>query len=394
MRQVIMRSAAVIALAVFVVALEGAGAKPGPKSIPAAATPATKQATTLPAEPSRPSVRYIDAHKDAAWALAVTPDGKTLASGGDDGKIIFWSLPEMKPLKTVEVGGLVRCLSFSSDGSRLYSRGGPGFDIAEVDTADYSLRTFRVEAMGSVLLVAPFAKDRKLVTVTASNVVLIHDLQDVAEKGHSRFLEKRKVFGGFIRHTALSPDRRFLAVSSQNKVANRSAEPRKLTVFDLDGQAQIDYTFSSNREYNSSSFAFSSDSRSLLLYAPKKPLRVFTFDRKKGQWSVSSVEMKVPRSRSYAACVGGDAVMYVGSFDRLGFFDRRWKKFRELVRLSIRASKGYPSDGIQNLLWVQRPGLIAALHDGRLAVIDVTTRGKVPASQSTTTLPARVEQAE
>jgi WD40 repeat protein len=59
-------------------------------------------------------------------ALALSPDGKLLASGGPDGVITLWSVPEGKVVKTLEghretISSSSKGLSFSPDGKRLAS---------------------------------------------------------------------------------------------------------------------------------------------------------------------------------------------------------------------------------------------------------------------------------
>jgi len=52
-----------------------------------------------PANGSR--VNALKGHNDWVYAVAVAPDGKTLASGSWDGEVRFWTLPEGKPARTV-----------------------------------------------------------------------------------------------------------------------------------------------------------------------------------------------------------------------------------------------------------------------------------------------------
>jgi WD40 repeat protein len=57
------------------------------------------------------------------WILAFSPDGKTLAAGGNDCQIRFWDPEIGKELRPPLEGhtGFVNCLTFSSDGKLLAS---------------------------------------------------------------------------------------------------------------------------------------------------------------------------------------------------------------------------------------------------------------------------------
>jgi WD40 repeat protein len=64
----------------------------------------------------------LTGHRGIVLAVAVSPDGRTLASGGDDGHIILWDLARGKVRRDLQGdsgGGDIRSLAFSPDGRRL-----------------------------------------------------------------------------------------------------------------------------------------------------------------------------------------------------------------------------------------------------------------------------------
>ena len=64
-------------------------------------------------------------HQDVVNALAFSPDGKTLASGGDDRTAILWDVATAKAKRTLKNHDLtVTSLSFSPDGLVLASASG------------------------------------------------------------------------------------------------------------------------------------------------------------------------------------------------------------------------------------------------------------------------------
>ena len=61
-------------------------------------------------------------HKDAAYAVAVSPDGRTIASGSYDQRIILWDVESGRPQRTLEGhNGAIFGLAFRKDGKVLAS---------------------------------------------------------------------------------------------------------------------------------------------------------------------------------------------------------------------------------------------------------------------------------
>jgi WD40 repeat protein len=66
-------------------------------------------------------MRRFDGHTGPLRCLAYSPDGLTLASGGDDGAVLVWDLAAGEQRGTLHHRGSVRSLAFSSDGAFLAS---------------------------------------------------------------------------------------------------------------------------------------------------------------------------------------------------------------------------------------------------------------------------------
>jgi len=73
---------------------------------------------------SRKLICALKGHAATVNSLGISPDGKTIASASWDGTIRLWSVPDGKPLASIEVGNnkgefIATPLAFSCDGKML-----------------------------------------------------------------------------------------------------------------------------------------------------------------------------------------------------------------------------------------------------------------------------------
>lgn len=90
---------------------------------------------------AKPTVQAnLDAHRGWLRALAVSSDGKTLASCGNDRKVRLWSLPDLKPLRTLEGHDWhVYNIAFHPEGKSLVSADLRGV-LREWDLSSFAIR--------------------------------------------------------------------------------------------------------------------------------------------------------------------------------------------------------------------------------------------------------------
>jgi WD40 repeat protein len=99
------------------------------KTVAAVGVAALGRAEAATPTPQETSVCHLKAHERGVNAVAFSPDGKTLATGGDDGTVRIWNLAtgkewqvfQVHPITAEPFGKGVRAVAFSPDGKTLAS---------------------------------------------------------------------------------------------------------------------------------------------------------------------------------------------------------------------------------------------------------------------------------
>ncbi|KAH0541390.1 hypothetical protein FGG08_004154 [Glutinoglossum americanum] len=73
---------------------------------------------------TRVSCGTLEGHSDWVRVMAFSPDGQLLASALGEGTVWLWDVKTGETIQTIETGGVVRKLSFASDGSHLVTTRG------------------------------------------------------------------------------------------------------------------------------------------------------------------------------------------------------------------------------------------------------------------------------
>ena len=127
-----------------------------------------------------PAVRnsnVLRGHTDWVKTVAFSPDGARLASGADDSTIIVWDLRKKSQLLTLATGEPVIALAFSPDGSRLASNG-VDQTVRIWETANLS-KSPHLLAAGADALSLAFSSDSSRLAVGGSdNEIRVFNLKD------------------------------------------------------------------------------------------------------------------------------------------------------------------------------------------------------------------------
>jgi WD40 repeat protein len=95
-------------------------------------------------------LRRFEGHKDHVPGLAFAPDGKTLASASFDRTVRLWSVADGKELKQLTGhAGQVWSVAFSRDGQTLASGGGEGVSLWDLATGK-KVRSLRAHGLGGL----------------------------------------------------------------------------------------------------------------------------------------------------------------------------------------------------------------------------------------------------
>ena len=350
-------------------------------------------------------LRLLTEHREPVADLAVSRTGKLLASGGIRGEVILRSLPDLRLVRKIRCPGMESLygLSFSPDGRMLYLTGSFVLGarralVAEFDTTDGSQRVLELaEVRPAILFAAPSSDGRQLISVSVENFLWIHALPSRRKDRPGdivrlKLLKERKIAPGtpgspYSTPVRLSPDRRFVAVRSSKLEKGFPAPPRRLTLIDLAGKAELKYDFPSDVAYFNTGICFGPDSRTLWLYTQfdEWPVQVARLTAA-GKWNLTDLGKWPRRSGgSQPICAVRPGMLVTGFPGQLVLVDTRRKELRPLAKI------GPDSSDIADVAVIAcPPRVIAAMWTGRIAVVPLEgTESKGP-----TTAPTSREKGE
>jgi WD40 repeat protein len=163
------------------------------------------------------SLRSFEGHTDAAYALAVSPDGKFIATGAYDQKIRLWDTATGKEIALLKGhNGAVNGLSFRPDGKVLASA-----------SADRTVKLWSIPTGQRLDTLSQPTKEQTSVVFSADgktlfaaggdNRIRVWAISAAAKEGTNKILTSRFAHEGGLLNLALSADGKLLASTATDK---------------------------------------------------------------------------------------------------------------------------------------------------------------------------------
>lgn len=162
-------------------------------------------------------VRSLGGHSDAVYSLALTPDGKTLASGGYDYSIRLWNLDDGMERVALSVNqGAIMGLAFRPDGQLLASAGYDRTAKIYAMPGGARLETFP-QALKELNTVVFSPDGQTLLTGGGDNRIRAYQIGGDGREGSNALTATVFAHEGAILRLNFSPDGRTLASSADDR---------------------------------------------------------------------------------------------------------------------------------------------------------------------------------
>ena len=162
-------------------------------------------------------IRVISGHQDAIYSIALSPDGKTLATGSYDQKIKLWNVEDGKEIKTISGhNGCVYRLAFRQDGKVLASASADR-TVKLWEVATGARRDTLSQATKELFTVAWSPNGRRLSAGGADNRIRIWEVSEAANETTNPMLHSKFGHEGAILNLVFSADGKTMVSSADDR---------------------------------------------------------------------------------------------------------------------------------------------------------------------------------
>ena len=162
-------------------------------------------------------IRVFEGHLDALYAVAVSPDGRLMASGGYDQKIILWDIASGKEVRTLKGhNGCVYDLDFRPDGKLLASASADR-TVKLWDVGSGERRDTLSQSLKEIYCVAFSADGKRLAAAGVDSRIRVWEVSVQAAETTNPLLYSKFGHEGAILNLAVSPDGRWLVSTAEDR---------------------------------------------------------------------------------------------------------------------------------------------------------------------------------
>jgi WD40 repeat protein len=153
----------------------------------------------------------LEGHEFTVWSIAITPNGNSIVSGGQDATVRVWDLIDGKEVHMLsDHQGPVYTLGITSDGHRIVSAAGNDLGVRIWDLETGSLLSTLAPNSEDISALTITPDDREVITVANDKIARIWDLDLGVLKG-------TLAHSSAIYSCRISPDGRYLITGSKKK---------------------------------------------------------------------------------------------------------------------------------------------------------------------------------
>jgi|WetSurMetagenome_2_1015567.scaffolds.fasta_scaffold09313_2 WD40 repeat protein len=293
--------------------------------------------------------QVLRGHKEEVWQIALSPDGKTLASASADGTVKLWEMPSGHLKYSLPHTNQVWEIAFNSTGSQLLSA-----------SLDHQARLWSVET-GSLLATLPHSKEVYSV-VFIDNLIVSADANGTIKLWQAGQLKQSiNAHRGGIHKLSLSPDSTSFLSASQDFTAK---------LWDLNGK--LLQTFKGHQASVNAAF-FSPDTKTILTISADH--QAIFWDARTGNL-LKIIKFSGELNGAVFHPLG-DRVLLFGESTSAGLWDRQGNQLATFSHEKSLTSAAFNTDGSQIVttsedgtikIWKINGDLLTTLagHDGEV----------------------------